>query len=114
MKKKEKYKMSQILEKIEKILNEGIKPKITFYTTHFERSHGKKPNGFGTWAFDINDSELVKLLAKHKNVSDTHNGAVFVKGSMQLNQAKKIIKDAILDVWPSDAKKSYIYVEVAP
>lgn len=104
-----------ITEKIDNYLDESNKKlTIEFFTKEFELSHGKKPSGTGVWAFEVEPKELADLLKKHKDVSSISGNTVFIKGSMTLNNAKKIMKNAIIDVYLDDVPVQNVYVEVAP
>lgn len=71
-----------------------------FYTTKFEFSHGKKPKGWGGWAFIVMDG-------------DTEHETVFVPGAMTLANAKTWMRTYCRTNY-SDVPAGFVEVEVAP
>lgn len=71
-----------------------------FYTTTYERSHGKKPKGRGGWAFIVMDG-------------DREHETVFVPGSMPLTDAKTWMRSYCRANY-SDVPQGFVEVEVAP
>jgi hypothetical protein len=76
--------------------------KIEFFTTTFERNHGKKPKGTGRWAFIVMDG-------------NREHETVFVPRSMTLGEAKSWMRDYCRQHYSFLAARGVILeVEVAP
>ena len=72
--------------------------KIEFHTSDYERSHGRKPNGRGGWAFIVMTGD---------------RETVFVPGSMTLEAAKSWMRSYCLKHY-GDLPQGGVDVEVAP
>lgn len=54
--------------------------KATYDTSKYERSHGKKPRGYGLWCFSFRAARVVAFTATY-------------------SEAKKLVKQAFPDDW---------------